>query len=196
MIATQRARHEPGRGDARAHAAAAAPSWSSARRSRGRCGPTSRPRTCRSLFWTGGRVIEATGDGRARALAPPPRLLARRAARRGGDAAAASAADARAAGPRAPEGRRRERRRRAQDGAARPRALDGLRRADARHVPGRARPDDRLDRAADDRRRPRRPRPPLVGRHRRTCSRRRSRRRSTASSATCTGASPSSWPRS
>ena len=43
--------------------------------------------------------------------------------------------------------------------------MDGLRRADAGHVPGRARPDDRLDRAADDRRRPRRPRPPVVGRH-------------------------------
>ena len=46
-----------------------------------------------------------------------------------------------------------------------PRAPDDIRRADARHVPGRARPDDRLDRAAHDRRRPRRPRPPLLGRH-------------------------------
>ena len=45
------------------------------------------------------------------------------------------------------------------------RAQDGLHRAHARHVPRRARPDDRLHRAADDRRRPRRPRPPLLGRH-------------------------------
>ncbi len=47
----------------------------------------------------------------------------------------------------------------------RARARDRVRRAHARHVPGGARPDDRLDRPADDRRRPRRPQPPLVGRH-------------------------------
>ena len=35
-----------------------------------------------------------------------------------------------------------------------------------------------------------------LGRHRPTCWPRRRRRRCTASSATCTGASPSSWPRS
>src|SRR5207302_682672 len=53
----------------------------------------------------------------------------------------------------------------ARGGPHRPGADDRLRGADARHVPRRARPDDRLDRAADDRRRPRRPQPPLVGRH-------------------------------
>ena len=131
--------------------------------------------------------------GRARLLAPLPRAPARRPARRGRDAAAGAAADAGAAraAPRgggltaAPDDRL--------DGA---RALDGLRRADARHVPGRARPDDRLDRAADDRRRPRRPQPPLVGRDLVPARRRRSRRRSTGSSATCSGASRSSWRRS
>ena len=41
-----------------------------------------------------------------------------------------------------------------------------LQRADARHAARGARPDDRRDRAADDRRRPRRARPPLLGRHR------------------------------
>ena len=41
-----------------------------------------------------------------------------------------------------------------------------LHRADARAADGVARPDDRRDGAADDRRRPRRPQPHLVGRHR------------------------------
>ena len=45
-----------------------------------------------------------------------------------------------------------------------------LRGADARAAAGGARPDDRLDRAADDRRRPRRRLAPVLGRHRATCS--------------------------
>ncbi len=51
-----------------------------------------------------------------------------------------------------------------------------------------ARPDDRLDRAADDRRRPRRPQPPLLGRHRLPARFHRRPGRSTASSATSTDA--------
>ena len=51
-----------------------------------------------------------------------------------------------------------------------------------------ARPDDRLDRAADDRRRARRPRAPLVGRHRLPARVDGRRRRCTASSATSTAA--------
>ena len=68
--------------------------------------------------------------------------------------------------------------------------------ADARAAARVARPDDRLDRAADDRRRPRRHLPPLVGRHRVSAQRRRSPARSTASSATSTAASSCSRPRS
>ena len=59
------------------------------------------------------------------------------------------------------EFRRRDRRQHAD----RPRIGARLRGADARHVPGRARPDDRFDGAADDRRRARRAQPPLVGGH-------------------------------
>ena len=44
-------------------------------------------------------------------------------------------------------------------------AAHRVHRADAGDVPGRARPDDRLRRAADHRRRPRRPEPPLLGGH-------------------------------
>src|SRR5947208_15013251 len=44
-------------------------------------------------------------------------------------------------------------------------AAHGVHRADARHVPGRARPDDRLHGTADHRRRPRWAEPPLLGRH-------------------------------
>ena len=51
-----------------------------------------------------------------------------------------------------------------------------------------ARPDDRLDRAADDRRRPRRHLEALLGRHRRTCSPRRSSVPCTESWATSTAA--------
>ena len=69
-------------------------------------------------------------------------------------------------------------------------------RADAGHAAGGARPDDRGHGAADDRRRPRRARAPVVGGHAPTCSHRRPSRRSTASSATSTGASASSRSRS
>ena len=156
------------------------------------------------VFWTRRPRDRRDHVGRARRLAAPPRAAARRPARRGCDAAAASAADARAARARdrtegevtTTEVTKPELTNTNSDGHWPDAPVDRLRRADARHVPGRARPDDRLDRAADDRRRPRRPRPPVVGRHLVPARRRRSRRRSTASSATCTGASPSSWPRS
>ena len=69
--------------------------------------------------------------------------------------------------------------------AARPADLRG---ADARAAARLARPDDRLDRAADDRRRSRRSQPPLLGRDRHTCSPRPCPGRSTASSATSTDA--------
>ena len=46
----------------------------------------------------------------------------------------------------------------------RARADDRVRRAHAGHVPGGAGPDHRLHGAADDRRRPRRPQPPVLGR--------------------------------
>ena len=71
---------------------------------------------------------------------------------------------------------------------------DRLRRPDAGDVAGGARPDDRLDRAADDRQRPRRPRPPVLGRHRLPAGLDGRRRRSGASSATCTDARRSSRP--
>ena len=109
VLAVERARPRARRGDARADAAAAARSWSSAHRPRARCAPTSRSRTCRSLFWTSGRVIEATAGRRARLLAPPPRVGARRSARRGGDAAAAAAADPSATRARPRDGRTAER---------------------------------------------------------------------------------------
>ena len=67
------------------------------------------------------------------------------------------------------------------------------RRRDAGDVPRRARPDDRRDRAADDRARARQRRRPALGGDRLPRRRDRGRRRSTASSATSTGgASPCS----
>ena len=124
---------------------------------------TSRPRTAAPLL-VGRARDRRDRAGRARRLAPLSRAAARRAPRRGCDAASRPAAHPGAASARRAEEERMNTvaRRRA---AGRPGAVDGLRGADARHVPGRARPDDRLDRAADDRRRPRRPQPPLLGRH-------------------------------
>ena len=114
-----------------------------------------------------GRRPRDRGDrrGRARRLAPPPRrssstASAPRQPRR--SRAPHSPAANSTAPPRAPGGT--HDRRTAQ--RARPRPEDDLRRADARHVPGRPRPDDRLDGAADDRVRPARREPPLLGRHR------------------------------